>query len=687
MGNNGPVRRAAWASGAVAGTCLWLLATAVGMAQVDSSSQQTTRAAQKTVLVLHSYHPGYDWTDDLDRAIREGLQDSQYDLEIRVEHMDTKRYADEAYLDQFAAFLASKYTQVRFDLVITSDDAALDFAVEHHAALLHGAPVVFCGVSDAERARAVPRASFTGIIEVFSAGFILETALKLHPSIRRVLAVGDNSPTGEVTLHQLAEVAQRRTSVAFRMLDGRAYSLDEILRTVRHAGPDTIVVASLFARDREGRYYPRGEANAKIAEASLGPVYSPSVTRLGQGIVGGSQNTGQRHGASTAALALRVLRGETPADLPIIEEKQDFPLFDEQQLARWRIDHAMLPANAVVVNRPDAFYSRYRSFIWGGLAITALQTAVIGALVVAITRRRQAERRVVQQADALRAVNRTLEAVNTSLHEEVAERRRAEDEKEQLNVQLHQAQRMEAVGKLAGGVAHDFNNLLSIILGHVEFAIEGVPAGSRVASDLQEVQAAGNRAATLTRQLLAFSRKQLLQPTLIDLNHVTSHTAAMLQRIIGEDVQLTLACSPDLGATVADEAQIEQVLINMVINARDAMPDGGCITLETANVDLAEADAATIGVPAPGAYVRVSVTDTGIGMSEETRLRVFEPFFTTKAVGRGTGLGLSMAYGIVKQSGGAIAVSSRPGQGARFDLHLPRDGTASSVHPPIDRPE
>jgi signal transduction histidine kinase len=666
---------------------LWLLVTTLGTAQVAPSPQTAVRATPKTILILHSYHSGLDWTDDLDRAIREGLHDSPFDLDFRVEHMDARRYAAEAYLDQFAAYLASKYADLRFDLVITSDDAALDFAVAHHATLLQGAPVVFCGVSNAERAHAVPRESFTGIIEVFSAGFILETALKLHPDRRRVLAIGDNSPTGEVTLHQLAEVAHRRTDVAFRMLDGRAYTLDEIVRTVRDAGAGTIVVASLFARDRDGRYYPRGEANARIAEASQGPVYSPSVTELGQGIVGGSQNTGQRHGASTAALALRVLRGEKPGAIPIAEEKQDYPIFDERQLARWGIDQAELPANAVVVNRPEDIFVRYRAFIWGGLAFSALQTAVIGALVVAIGRRRQAERRVGQQAETLVEVNRRLEALNASLQEEIAERRRAEAEKEQLNVQLHQSQKMEAVGKLAGGIAHDFNNLLSVILGHVEFALEAVQADSRVASDLREVQTAGNRAATLTRQLLAFSRKQLLQPTLIDVSHVTARTAAMLQRIIGEDVQLVQVHAPDLGATLADEAQIEQVLINLVINARDAMPNGGRITLETANVTLAEDAAATVGVPAPGPYIRVSVIDTGIGMTEETRSRVFEPFFTTKAVGRGTGLGLSMAYGIVKQSGGGIAVSSVPGEGARFDVYLPRDQATPGLPLPVVHPE
>jgi signal transduction histidine kinase len=626
------------------------------------------------VLVLHSYHTGYEWTDSLDAAIRRRLQESPYEFDIRVEHMDTKRHASAAHLDRFAAFFASKYGAHHFDVVIVTDDAALDFAVKHHRSLLHGAKVVFCGVGDPARAHSVPRDSFTGIVERFDFSGILQAALALHPGRRQVLVIGDNTNVGEVTLRNAAEIASRRPDLEFHYLDGKAVAFRDILATVRRSGDQTVVMASAFVLDRDGTYYPRDEANRLIAAASPAPVYSPSVSQLGQGIVGGSKNSGTTDGRLVAQLALDVLQGRPPARIPITEELNEEPVYDDRQLSRWKIDRTKLPANAEIVNRPEPvvdFYTRYRPWLLGGLAFTVFQTGVIGALVVAVTRRRRAEARIQQQAEALRSANQDLARANASLHSEIGERLRAEAEKEQLNLQLIQSQKMEAIGKLAGGVAHDFNNLLSVILGHVEFALDALPVESPLAGDLREVQTAGNRAATLTRQLLAFSRKQFLQPTLVDLNEVTARIEAMLRRIIGQDVCLVRVCDAGLGLVRADEAQVEQVLLNLVINARDAMPDGGQITIETAHADVTQDQITVIGVPKPGRYVRVSVTDTGIGMDEDTLSHAFEPFFTTKAAGRGTGLGLSMAYGIVKQSGGGIVVDSRPGDGARFDVYLP----------------
>ncbi|MFN7943610.1 MAG: PAS domain S-box protein [Thermoanaerobaculia bacterium] len=245
-------------------------------------------------------------------------------------------------------------------------------------------------------------------------------------------------------------------------------------------------------------------------------------------------------------------------------------------------------------------------------------------------------------------------------------------ERTELQAQFLQAQKMESVGRLAGGLAHDFNNLLTVINGTAELAMRGLQDGDPLREDLDAIDRAGRRAAQLTRQLLAFSRKQVLQPTVLDLNAVIADMQKMLTRLIGEDVTLAFAPTEELGLVRADRGQIEQVLLNLAVNARDAMPGGGTLTISTANVDLDETRAELRPPVVAGRFVMFSVGDTGIGMDQATQNRIFEPFFTTKGVGKGTGLGLSTVYGIVAQSGGHIGVHAEVGKGTSFEIHLPR---------------
>ena len=254
---------------------------------------------------------------------------------------------------------------------------------------------------------------------------------------------------------------------------------------------------------------------------------------------------------------------------------------------------------------------------------------------------------------------------------DLTERKRAEAALRASEDQLRQAQKMEAVGQLAGGIAHDFNNLLMVIQGDSDLICRKIPEGHPIRRNVDGIREAAHQAATLTRQLLAFSRKQVMEPKVIDLNNVVAGMQAMLQRLLTETVQLVFVPTRDVGSVKADPGQLEQVIMNLVVNARDAMPEGGRVTMETSRVELDETAVRGHGEATPGSYVALSVSDTGHGMDEATRARLFEPFFTTKEPGKGTGLGLSTAYGIVRQSGGHIWVSSEPGQGTSFKICLP----------------
>ena len=231
---------------------------------------------------------------------------------------------------------------------------------------------------------------------------------------------------------------------------------------------------------------------------------------------------------------------------------------------------------------------------------------------------------------------------------------------------------MESVGRLAGGIAHDFNNLLTVINGYACLMAEDMDPQDPRLADVDEIRKAGERAAGLTKQLLAFSRKQIIEPKKLDLNATIRDSERMLQRLIGEDIAFTTRLDPSLGEVMADPEQVHQVIMNLVVNARDAMPDGGKLDIDTTNVEVGDADAATHPDAKPGRYVMIMVTDTGSGMDEETRIQIFEPFFTTKGRDKGTGLGLSTVYGIVRQSGGWIEVASEPGVGTSFVLRFPR---------------
>jgi signal transduction histidine kinase len=304
-----------------------------------------------------------------------------------------------------------------------------------------------------------------------------------------------------------------------------------------------------------------------------------------------------------------------------------------------------------------------------------LQDRVLGALVVADVTGRVYDAHDAQLAEAF-AAQATIALHNADLYHDL---HRAYDDLAQAQAQLTQAQRMEAIGHLAGGIAHEFNNLLTVVLGRVALLIDQVSSDDPTRSSLASIQKASERAATLTRQLLAFSRRQVLQPTLVNINRIVTDMLPMLRSLLGESVEVVAVLEVSPVLVRGDQAQLEQVLANLAVNARDAMPQGGRCTIAVAAVNLDTEAAAHYPDLRPGPYARLAVTDTGHGMSSEVRARVFDPFFTTKGVGNGTGLGLSMAHGLVAQHGGTIVVESEEGRGSTFTIYLPQASPGSGA--------
>jgi C4-dicarboxylate-specific signal transduction histidine kinase len=293
-----------------------------------------------------------------------------------------------------------------------------------------------------------------------------------------------------------------------------------------------------------------------------------------------------------------------------------------------------------------------------------------------ITQRRKdaADLKVLNQDLEKRVQERTAELTkaNVDLSQEIAQRMEAERGRELLQQELIQSQKMEVVGRLSAGIAHDFNNILVAISGYAEFLIQTLPEGAQAREDLGEIVRETERGAMLTRQLMAIGRKQPVELKVLSVNAVAGDSARMLKRLVGSNMNLETRLDPEAGQIKADAGQVSQVLMNLVVNARDAMSEGGKLIISTGNEEITERQPPMCLLPSPGKYVTVSVSDTGTGMDPDTVCHIFDPFFTTKAEGKGTGLGLSTVYGIVHQSGGGIDVKTAPGQGTTFTIYFPR---------------
>jgi signal transduction histidine kinase/CheY-like chemotaxis protein len=590
----------------------------------------TASAAPSTVLVLHSYDESYYWTRSVTQGIRSVLE--QQDVDLRFEYMDLRRFGGEEYLAQLERIYRLKYSAVVPAVVLVSDDRALSFVLERRQRLFQGVPIVFCGINFPENFDFSAAGPVTGIVEIPDLRADLAAIRRLHPgTVRTKLFFGGG--TSALVLDAVREAVRGQGELE----EFRDVHVAEFINQLRNSDAASLIL--ILDEPEEWPLLP--EREREVLMRSQAPVYflwvTPDTLAMTRGALGVAVVSGREQGVAAARMALSILEGQSPSALPIISHSSHTFYFDYTRLAQFGITEASLPAEAEIFNRPSAFLTSRTGWFWGILVFALVQSALLVALLVTLI-----------------------------------QRKRAETERTRLQEELRQAQKMEAVGQLAGGIAHDFNNLLQAILGFADMALAGLKPGEQPHRDLLEVRKAAERAALLTRQLLAFSRRQLLQPSEIEVNQLISDFSKMLRRLIGEHIEYSFIPSPEPLWILADRAMLEQVLLNLAVNARDAMQDGGRLQIRTRRISFNEAFCATQSWARPGRFVEIAVKDTGCGMPPQVLERVFEPFFTTKEQGKGTGLGLAMVYGIIKQHDGLIQVTSHVGRGTEFKLYLPR---------------
>jgi signal transduction histidine kinase len=485
--------------------------------------------------------------------------------------------------------------------------------------------------------------------------------------------------------------------------EGKIVALHTTLDEFPVATAQVRLSRSLQQSDKAAWWY----SGSRLYQVVIHPFYDGTASKstlLGTVVVGRAIDPIELGRVSSSQIALRVGDEIVSSTLNPLRERelaqhltsnksmQDNVEIDGEPFFVQSVEFAggLQPASILVLKSYNAAFGdlRKQNRLLAGLGLAAILVGVALAFVVSD----RFTRPLGELVEGVHALERddyeyALESNGT---DEVADVTRAFDrmrktlksneaQRKELENQLRQAQKMEAVGRLAGGVAHDFNNLLTVIKGHGDLILDRLQPGEPLYLSAKQIDKAADRAASLTRQLLAFSRMQVLQPKVVDLNVLVSEMSGLLKRLIREDISFSLRVGESLGHVKADPGQIEQVIMNLIVNACDAMPKGGRLTVETGNVNVDQEFAKVRPPMLPGPYVRLVVEDTGHGMDAETRSRIFEPFFTTKELGKGTGLGLATVYGVVKQSGGCIWVESEPHKGARFEVYFP------VVHEPEER--
>ncbi|SDB36360.1 PAS domain S-box-containing protein [Desulfonatronum thiosulfatophilum] len=725
---------------------------------------------KRRVFYLNSYHHGYAWSDHLQEGIRRGLEQGRYHIELQIEYMDAKKYHYENITDTLLSLYQNKFAQERYDIVIVSDNDAYNFILEHRDRLFPDIPVVFCGLNDVDPAD-IDHSFATGILENIGVRDTLELALSIHPNKNLVVVIGDESTTGVAIRGQIEEVMPYFADRLEFEFWGR-YSLQEIQDRVQSLPRNAFLFFIPFFHNVGGQFMSASEVLEAVSEVTDLPIYSNWEFLLGHGMVGGRLLSGHRHGNIVADMALRIMEGAPPSDIPIISEIVDQYMFDYRVQLQLDISKRQLPPGSVFINEPEAFYELDKQIFQVIMISLVSLLIILGFLIRNIIRRRAVERKIRQQLSFLEilmdaipqlvcwkdlkqrylGVNRAfadffgidspqkllhqtdsdmlprseflawvaemdrqvvrsnrplrkikvaagdadgrdawLEINKVPLHNEKGEvvgtLSTAENITHEMNLerQLLQSQKMEAIGTLAGGIAHDFNNILTSIINSTELALTDIDPRSPTAEDLERVLRVSIRGKNLVERILTFSRpsQEGFRPT--DLPALVQESVVLLQRSLPRNIDVQSAIAGAPAPVLVDPTQVTQVLMNLCTNAFQAMQTtGGVLGVGLTETLLSEIEASEYNV-APGRFFRLEVADTGPGIAPDDLDKIFDPFFTTKGLTEGTGLGLAVVLGIVKNHKGAVQVSSTPGKGTTFTIFLPMIAAASEI-PPASSP-
>jgi signal transduction histidine kinase/ActR/RegA family two-component response regulator len=610
-----------------------------------SQMSATSPESVKRVLVLNSYHETYHWTDRIMAGVK-SVFEPQVDVELYIDYMDTKRSSDRVHFKLLRDLYTHKYAQIKFDAIVSSDDNALNFLLEHRDALFPGVPVFFCGINDFQPKLIAGKADFQGVYESYDVPGTFDLMLKVHPKTKTIVTITDNTVSGHTFLNRIKR-AEPQFAGRIKFKDLHDLSLAAIREQLVQLPADALVLWAIYIRTPDGSTISSEASVRMVANASPVPVYCVWDV-VGQGVVGGKITSPNYQGQTVAEMASDYLESGQVAGLSVSGSPMVYA-FDYESMQQFGILESVLPADRLILNKPYSVYAAYKVKIWATIGIVILLSTTIVCLIYYILKRRQAEQQLAL-----------------------------------IQQQLAQARKMDAIGQLAGGVAHDFNNMLASICGSAQvLEMNTEPENQKY---IQMILSLTDRAAQLTAKLLAFGGQGNVVLTPTNLQRTIESIIDIMKVCLNKAIVIESSWDAPHAIVMADESQITNALLNLGINAEHAMPDGGTLILKTSNTTLDKKMCAASGFNLrPGHYLCIEVSDNGSGIKPELLSKIFDPFFTTRGVGKGSGLGLASVYGSILEHQGAITVHSDIGQGAEFKILLPLTDRSEAADAEVKR--